>query len=1237
MSDDRLGTRLSCRYSWNRPDIRVSLGLAMLCAALAIRSVPATPPDSRLPLHVNPVAFALNLSLAWDPSEDLGRRSGLTFAYAPVAWFYAGLRAFGLSSLSAHRAFVTLVLALAALSMYWLLSALWPRNLSRAARAILSLLYALNPYVSLNLAGTAVLLLPYSVVPLVGLLLARGIELRSPPRLVAGAAIWAVVAPGINPTANIIAVVGVLGVALAVVAQKGLSRVGAVWPLIAIALLGTASVWWIGPFLASLRESGADSYLLTDPIEVGGSRSSFREVFRLTGLWALYVGYNGTPYYASQPWLLHRFVVAATIGVPFAALVGMWRAWSRRPTRVAAGLLAISVPMAVSIYPPSDPSATGHVYRWLHDNFFAFQAFRSNYKWVSIVALALVLLGAASQISLPTKSGSRFAAVTLATLTVGVFAFVAPFTSQTVLAREFRIGTIPDYWEAAGSWLDEQSGGGRVLLTPHQGYSVYSWGRPLGNIAPLVTKRPVVEDRIAIGTNAEGRELVGLTTRAVSDSSIDFVKVLQLLDVRWVLQRNDVDWAFYSSPSPAQMRAFLEQQPRLSLVRSFGMLDVYEVAQSGSARLQEASNLLDIATDGGLPTALAAYTDGTLARFRHASQRINVISANASSSFGGTEDFAGKRAVDGDPATAWVPARNRGVGEILTVELPEARRLGRVEISARVNGLDTTPSMVAIEAAQERREVELDETGRGFTEFGDARAQEMTVQIKEVRSGGGDNVGLAEVSIQGAPAQELVLPKVGELENSAPRAVLNYEEDPLPARRVEVGETGFNRLELLAELDPETSDATLAAHLGLEGVKAIRASSRFGSRATSSPYFAFDGNKKTAWIVDSPNGTGEQVEVDFSGPRDIPSVALTSPASHPPVPVVIEVVVDGQPARISEVVGGAGARSEILVRRRGARLQLRVLHVGPHDDSFRVGFSEIEVPGLTRQEVPLAAPSLAINGAEVDLRLTGDDTVAGVLAGGSARFAANLQLQPGAHVITSARTPPWRLKRVELRGGASDDAALLRAVPARSAGDTVVAATRLRTTTGFVRLAESYDPLWKCLECERPRPIGPVNGYANAWSIRPSLSKPKFVFDQGPSVLAWALVGGFGFGALTLLAVVMSRNDPSRTARREGYMQEGAARTATPMSVEASLPRATRDADDVNSAPIGIPRHEGHSGRMWFAGPAVLVAASGGLVLLGLEPLSEDAARWAYYLLLVTGFSTAIGWARTGRGRDPKI
>ncbi len=1141
----------------------------------------------------------------------------------------------GLSALDTHRAFVTLVLALATVGMYWLLIAVWGRGLHRQVRVTLALLYGINPYVSLNLAGTTALLLPYSVVPLVALFTARGIELRSPTRLVAGAAVWAVVAPGINPAGNMIALVGVAGATCAVLLRNGAARIGFKWPLMAIALVVAASVWWLGPFLASLRAGGAEPYLLTDPIELGASRSSFIEVFRLTGLWALYQGWDGSPYYASQSWLLNPSVIAATLGVPVAALVGMWRAWSRWPSRVAAGLLAVAIPLAVSVYPPKDPSSTGDAYRWLHDNIFAFQAFRSNYKWVGLIALALVLLGGASQICLETRSARQLGLLTLTGLMVGVLAFTAPFASRTVLGKEFRIGSIPGYWNAAGSWLDDQPGSGRVLLTPNQAFAVYSWGRPLGNVAPLVTKRPVVEDHIALATSAEGREVVGLTTRAISDPSIDYVKVLRLLGVRWVLQRNDVDWAYYGSPDPARMRAFLGDQPDLTLVSSFGELDVYEVGQSSLGQIQEADQLIDIAADGGYASAITAYTDGTLARFRLGSKRSYIRSATASSDFFGLTDYLAERAVDGDQATSWVVGKNRGVGEVLSIDLTEARQLKRIDVYARVNGVDTTPSRLLIQAGSERREVELDEAGRGSTDFGETRASEVRVQIEEVRTGGTDNVGLAEVAIEGAPAQELVLPKVGELNNTAPRAVLDYENDPLAVRLVDVGRVGFNSVELVAELDPKTPDDTLARHIGLDGVAAVRATSRYGSRATSSPYLAFDGNPKSEWIADSP-GRGEQVEIDFSGQRDIPHVTLTSRTSPPPVPITIEVMVDGESAGVHQVTGGAGARTEVPVRRRGARLQLRVLEVGSHDQNFRVGFSEIEVPGLVRHEVPLNSPSIAIDGREVGWMPTGDDPAAAAFAGGSARFTADVAIQPGAHVITSAPQPGWRLKRVLLRGGAADDAALLRPLLSSSSGDTVVAAAELRKTSRFVLLAESHDPLWKFSGSDGAVSIGPVNGYAAAWSFRSSSSTPTFVFDQLVSTRTWRMVGSSVFGILALAAVLFARHERRKAERRALHPPLERKQAPRARRIPSALARI-RESRRARSHAFDAFTVEGMASGGWLlAAPAALVAISLVLVLLGLDRLAEGLAKWAYYMLLLGCLLAALRWAHNTwhRGRD---
>lgn len=742
-------------------------GLLVLAGLVVLLQVRAAVPDSRLPLHVDPSGFLGDIFHSWDASEDLGHRTGALIAYLPLASFFAAARALGISALGAQQVFFMAVLFLSALGMWFLFGLFWETP-SQVGRWVAALLYAFNPYVLFNIEGsTTVLLLPYMAAPWVAILLIRGIRLRSFRHGLVAAALVAVAAPGVNAAVNAIFFVGCGTFLLAEVARTGFERRALVLAVSSTALCGLASLWWLGPFLSSLRSGGTEVFFQTDPISVGASRSSFREIFRLVGLWALYQGYKGVPYHATQNYFASVPVIIGTMLGLLTVFGAFVRTWSDRRTKALALLLVVSVPMAVSIHPVDAPTLTGAAYQWLFDNFVAFRAFRSNYKWVAPIALVYALL-----VPLIVCSASRRLRVLAgAAASAFVLANMVPFFDPGLMFPPgYRLGNVPDYWQDAGRWLDAQPGPGRVLMTPTQGFSVYTWGRPMGDIAPLVTDRPVVTPNIAPGTTPGGRQLIALAGEAARDPSIPYASVLDLLDVGFVLQRNDVDWSYYDSHPPERMRDFLRAQPGLRFERSFGMLDVYRVRRAPVGPVATARRPARITADGGLRRATDLFQPGTLALFDEPDlSNAALASIRASSTSGDRSGDTGLLlALDGSQETAWTPAPARTADQWLELRFTQPRSLRDVQLVVQPNRAGARPQRVGVSNGPLTKQVPLGPDG--VARFDLEGEPSRLLRIEVPAEGAGGAAGIAELSVPGFPTSVLRY-------RAAPDQVASYRLD----------------------------------------------------------------------------------------------------------------------------------------------------------------------------------------------------------------------------------------------------------------------------------------------------------------------------------------------------------------------------------------------------------------------------------------------------------------------------
>jgi len=142
---------------------------------------------------------------------------------------------------------------------------------------------------------------------------------------------------------------------------------------------------------------------------------------------------------------------------------------------------------------------------------------------------------------------------------------------------------IPIYWNEATDWLNNQLGDYRILITPPDDfYSMpYTWGyygteqflaRFIQKPILLTYYSPYRFDPDTAAT----LEYLGKTI--IYNKAAEFKALLDLLNVRYILQRNDIQPNFTGRniTPPEEMRSFFASQPYIRLAQKFGQLDIYE-------------------------------------------------------------------------------------------------------------------------------------------------------------------------------------------------------------------------------------------------------------------------------------------------------------------------------------------------------------------------------------------------------------------------------------------------------------------------------------------------------------------------------------------------------------------------------------------------------------------------------------------------------------------------------------
>lgn len=155
---------------------------------------------------------------------------------------------------------------------------------------------------------------------------------------------------------------------------------------------------------------------------------------------------------------------------------------------------------------------------------------------------------------------------------------------------------VPSYYKLADNWLMEQKGDFQILqlpLTSGDGIR-YTWNNPFQGIEPshyFFQKpsirtgyyflnsyyAPIAEQFVNLG---EGEKIKYATSDIEVLDKNKIIEGLSLLNIRYIILHNDVDYKFSLSSSPDQNREYLKKLDKIKFVKKFGELEIYEIETS---------------------------------------------------------------------------------------------------------------------------------------------------------------------------------------------------------------------------------------------------------------------------------------------------------------------------------------------------------------------------------------------------------------------------------------------------------------------------------------------------------------------------------------------------------------------------------------------------------------------------------------------------------------------------------
>jgi arabinofuranan 3-O-arabinosyltransferase len=554
--------------------IRRHLWMLVCCLALTALTFVDRPgkiiADTKLDMAINPIGFLERATHLWDPAQFGQLQNQATGYFFPMGPFFALGKLAALPPWVIQRLWLTAVLLAAFIGVTKLIARLGIGT--PMAQIAGGLVYALAPRVLGELGAISIELLAAAMVPWIMLPLVQVVEdsrsgsgrpglVRPAARSAAAVALCS----GVNAAAVMAAMLPALIYLFTMPRPVPRWRFLAWWaPMIVM-----VSWIWLVPLLL-LQGYGVSLLPYTESAAVTTSATSLSNTFRGTEDWVSYLFANGHTWWPLAFWTsnaaLPTIATGLIAGLGLAGLLG-----TRTPVRrsllciLVTGVVIVLIGYRSGLGSPLSP-ALDHLING------PLAPFRNVRKFDPLIRLPVAVGVAHLLASVRRVSALRAVrlAAALAMVTTTVPAYVAGFSP----AGDFQ--SIPQYWNAAASWLNRHAGNQAVLEVPGAQFGEYVWGRPMDDVLePLFSGDWATRQLSGIGSVGNDRLLDAIDQQlAAGDGSAGLSQVLARMGVRYLVVRNDLLRDGLDGAWPARIHQAISESPGLVKVATFGSFPV---------------------------------------------------------------------------------------------------------------------------------------------------------------------------------------------------------------------------------------------------------------------------------------------------------------------------------------------------------------------------------------------------------------------------------------------------------------------------------------------------------------------------------------------------------------------------------------------------------------------------------------------------------------------------------------
>jgi arabinofuranan 3-O-arabinosyltransferase len=622
--------------------------------------------DTKIDLALDPWGLMSRALHLWDPATSFGVLQNQGYGYLFPMGPFAALGQLVAPPWVVQRLWWGVLLTIGFLAMRALLKA-W-QVADPITRQVAALAFALSPRVVSTLGpisseSAPALLVPAILLPVV--LAARG-EIGA-RRAAALSALAVLGCGGVNATATALAVVPA---GLFLLTRRAWWRAPVTWWWAGSVVAATA--WWAVPLVLLGRYSPPflDWIESSDTVT---SNISLLDDLRGTSHWLGHLVTQAGPWWnAGYDLVADRGLIVATAVAAGLGLAGLSsRSVPHRGylvTCAVLGVLILGLPHAGALASPLSPLSQD-----LLDGPLA--PLRNVHKADPLLRLPVVvgfahLLGQVSTnrwrvpwLSAGSSRGARIVAVV--TMTATALSPILPALGGQLPSRG-SFASVPKEWSRAGSWLDQQPGGGTALVVPASNFDEYTWGRPLDLVLrSQTTNGTAVRDAVPLTPPNTIRMLDSVETRLQTGRDLGgVVDVLHSAGVRFLVLRNDLDTTSTRGVPSSVARSSISSTAGVRLAAAFGdtfvdgnsdrvrPVEVYRLPGAATEAAATLTPLSDVVSASGASDSLADLRDAGV-------DRPVVFDGDAVTSAARAIATHGMRVV-----TDGMRARNRAFGSI---------------------------------------------------------------------------------------------------------------------------------------------------------------------------------------------------------------------------------------------------------------------------------------------------------------------------------------------------------------------------------------------------------------------------------------------------------------------------------------------------------------------------------------------------------------------------------------------